>query len=129
MSYSIAMLIILLYEQGGYDMAFQISASLLDSCVLSVLEKKDVYGYELTQSLKEIIEISESTLYPVLRRLQKEGYVTVYDAPFNGRNRRYYSITELGRTQLKQGRNGWNIYKNSIDLIIGADMTYEGEGV
>ena len=53
-------------------MAFQVSASLLDACVLSVLEQSDVYGYELTQRIKELMKISESTLYPVLRRLQKD---------------------------------------------------------
>ena len=68
-------------------MAFQVSAALLDACVLSVLERSDVYGYELTQRIKELMKISESTLYPVLRRLQKDESVTVYDMPHNGRHR------------------------------------------
>lgn len=106
-------------------MAFQIGAALLDACVLAVLERTDVYGYELTQRIKSVIEVSESTLYPVLRRLQKEGLVTVYDSPFNGRNRRYYSITEDGRIKLLQYKYDWNEYKNNIDSIMSGDFENE----
>ena len=57
-------------------MIFQIGSALLDACVLSVLEREDMYGYILTQNVKEVVDISESTLYPVLRRLQKEAYLS-----------------------------------------------------
>lgn len=102
-------------------MAFQVGASLLDACVLAVLEQSDVYGYELTQRIKELMKISESTLYPVLRRLQKEELVTVHDMPYNGRNRRYYSITEAGRGKLEAYRVEWEEYKNIIDSIMGGN--------
>ena len=102
-------------------MAFQVSAALLDACVLSVLEQSDVYGYELTQRIKELMKISESTLYPVLRRLQKDGSVTAYDMPYNGRNRRYYSITASGRERLVTYRLEWEEYKNIIDGILGGN--------
>ena len=69
-------------------MAFPISSGLLDACVLAVLAGGDAYGYRLTQQLREVIDISESTLYPVLRRLQKDGAVNSYDQPEMGRNRR-----------------------------------------
>ena len=62
-------------------MAFQIGSALLDACVLAVLDKEDTYGYMLTQNVKDIIDISESTLYPVLRRLQKDNALTTYDQP------------------------------------------------
>ena len=75
-------------------MVFQLSSPLLDGCVLAILEREDAYGYSLTQRLREEIEISESTLYPILRRLQKEGCLAVYDRQFQGRNRRYYTITQ-----------------------------------
>ena len=81
-------------------MTYQLAAPLLDACVLAIVEQGDVYGYTLTQRVKEIVDISESTLYPVLRRLQKENYLTTYDQPFQGRNRRYYKITEEGLQQL-----------------------------
>lgn len=100
-------------------MIFQLGSILLDACVLSVLSKNDMYGYVLTQNLKEIIDISESTLYPVLRRLQKDYCLTTYDKPFQGRNRRYYAITEDGVKRLSLYLDEWNIYKNKIDKILG----------
>ena len=75
--------------KGGGVMTFPLGAPLLDACVLAVLEKEDAYGYSLTQRMKEVVELSESTLYPVLRRLQKDGYLTTYDQPYQGRTRRY----------------------------------------
>ena len=66
-------------------MTFQLGSALLDACVLATLNREDTYGYVLTQSVKAVVEISESTLYPVLRRLQKEGWLTTYDQPYSGR--------------------------------------------
>ena len=106
-------------------MAFQIGAALLDACVLAVLDKRDVYGYELTVDIKSVIEISESTLYPVLRRLQKDGCLVTYDQPYNGRNRRYYSITEQGREKLEQYRLDWEAYKNGIDKMMKGEFEHE----
>ena len=100
-------------------MNFQVGTALLDTCVLTVLSKEDMYGYILTQNIKEIIDISESTLYPILRRLQKENLLTVYDMPFGGRNRRYYQITPYGRERLKEYLSGWNDYKKRVDKILG----------
>lgn len=98
-------------------MVFQLGSALLDSCVLAVLNRGDTYGYVLTQNVKEVIEISESTLYPVLRRLQKDGFLTTYDQPFQGRNRRYYHITEAGRIRLNYYTEEWQAYKDKIDNI------------
>ena len=76
-------------------MTYQLTTPLLDACVLAILNIEDAYGYTLTQKVKEVVDISESTLYPVLRRLQKDNYLSTYDEPFQGRNRRYYHITIL----------------------------------
>lgn len=78
-------------------MSFQLGATLLDACILAVLTKGDTYGYVLTQQIIEVMNISESTLYPVIRRLQKYDYVLTYDQAYQGRNRRYYQITDLGK--------------------------------
>ncbi len=99
-------------------MDFPFSAGLLDSCVLAILEIEDAYGYVLTQTMKEKVAISESTLYPVLRRLQKNNYLTTYDVPYQGRNRRYYKITAEGRNRLSQYRQSWLEYKNSVEGIL-----------
>ena len=103
-------------------MIFQIGATLLDACVLSVLKKEDAYGYMLTQTLMNILEISESTLYHVLRRLQKEELLSTYDMPYQGRNRRYYSITDSGKQKAVEYQFAWNNFKKGVDtLIIGGE--------
>lgn len=99
-------------------MSFQIGSTLLDACVLSVLAKGDTYGYVLTQTMKQAIDISESTLYPVLRRLQKEGHLRTYDEPYQGRNRRYYAITASGKNQYAAFKAEWADYKNKLDSLI-----------
>jgi len=86
---------------------------------MGVVAAGDTYGYTLTQKVQEVVDISESTLYPVLRRLQKSGLLTTYDQPFEGRNRRYYSITEDGKKQLNFYKNEWMSYKDKIDTLIG----------
>lgn len=102
-------------------MAFQITASLLDACVLSMLSRNDTYGYELTQNLRESLQVSESTLYPVLRRLQSSEFLKTYDVPHQGRNRRYYAITENGRIQFEEFRGDWKAFRNRIDGFLGGD--------
>ena len=100
-------------------MAFKIESSLLDACALAILSRGDTYGYEITQSMKQAIVVSESTLYPVLRRLQKENFCQTYDEPYQGRNRRYYSITEEGRAKLEEYKLQWIDYKTAIETFLG----------
>ncbi|MCL1896297.1 MAG: PadR family transcriptional regulator [Clostridiales bacterium] len=101
-------------------MLFSIGAALLDACVLSVLREEDTYGYGLTQTLAKHIEISESTLYPVLRRLQKDEFLNTYDVPWQGRNRRYYTITEKGREMAMEYKDAWADFRGRVDgLILG----------
>ena len=101
-------------------MVFNIGAALLDAIVLSVVSKdvEGTYGYRITQDVREVIEISDSTLYPVLRRLQKEECLEVYDMAIDGRNRRYYKITEKGRVQLNLYRGEWAVYSEKIGRIL-----------
>jgi len=99
-------------------LSFQVGAALLDACVLAILLREDAYGYVLTQNVKEILNVSESTLYPVLRRLQKENYLTTYDVPYDGRNRRYYQITDTGKTKLSEYQSQWGEYKEKVDKIL-----------
>lgn len=100
-------------------MTFGLAAPLLDACVLGVLARGDSYGYTLTQQVRAVVDISESTLYPVLRRLQKDGLLTTYDQPFQGRNRRYYQITEAGRMALKQYQTAWRDYRDGVEQLLG----------
>ena len=99
-------------------MGFKIDSALLDACVLAVLCRGDTYGYVLTQSMKKVLDISESTLYPVLRRLQKEEYLKTYDEPFQGRNRRYYTVTDKGKAKFKEFKNDWNGFQERINSLL-----------
>ena len=101
-------------------MVFNTGAALLDAIVLAIVEKdsEGTYGYKITQEVRSIIEVSESTLYPVLRRLLKDECLEVYDKEFGGRNRRYYRITERGRRQLALYQQEWNCYISKINQIL-----------
>lgn len=99
-------------------MAFPVSAALLDALVLSVVSKEDTYGYKITQEIRKAMDMSESTLYPVLRRLLKGNFLESYDQEYMGRNRRYYRITAVGLNQLVEYQNEWLIYKEKIDKLM-----------
>lgn len=99
-------------------MTFQLGSALLDACVLAIVDKEDAYGYSLTQQIQSVMDISESTLYPVLRRLQKADCLTTYDQPYQGRNRRYYQITEQGRIRLLELLKEWQKYKEMVDCVL-----------
>uniref|UniRef100_UPI003FEEA468 PadR family transcriptional regulator n=1 Tax=Roseburia sp. TaxID=2049040 RepID=UPI003FEEA468 len=106
-------------------MVFNTGAALLDAIVLAVVSKDEegTYGYKITQDVRKAIEVSESTLYPVLRRLQKDGCLLVYDVECGGRNRRYYRITEEGRKKLEEYRNEWQEYSTNITrLFMGEEF-------
>ena len=100
---------------------FSVSTALLDAVVLSLIAKKDTYGYELTHTIQTVFSISESTLYPVLRRLQKNQYLITYDQPYMGRNRRYYHITDMGQAALQTYRNEWQQYKQQVDYFLNEE--------
>lgn len=101
---------------------------LLDSVVLSVVSLEGTYGYKITQDVRKVMDVSESTLYPVLRRLQKDGYLETYDMEFQGRNRRYYKITSNGMILLDKYRSEWIEYRQNVDSIL-LGIKKEGEEV
>ena len=109
-------------------MSFTPSGPLLDGCVLAVLSRGDAYGYKLTQSLQAVAPISESTLYPVLRRLQRDAYLETYDSPHAGRNRRYYRITRDGTQRLAHTIEEWEDHKQMIDTLLYASAETPEEG-
>lgn len=85
----------------------QLKRGVLEICVLSAMQDKETYGYELVKNISPVIEISESTLYPILRRLESGGFVTVRSAEHSGRLRKYYSITSCGRDRIKDFLHDW----------------------
>ena len=99
-------------------MPFSLSASMLDACVLAVLLEKPAFRDKLTQEVKNVLQVSESTLYPVLRRLTREGFLSTYDEEHTGRNRRYYQLTDKGREQYAYYVEEWEGFRNRIDQML-----------
>ena len=97
---------------------YPVSAVLTECLILSVVEQQDSYGYEISQTVKLVAAIKESTLYPILRKLETGGYLTTYTEEFQGRKRKYYSITEEGRRQLEYLRKEWREYRKTVDDIV-----------
>ena len=88
-------------------MDIQLKRGLLDICVLSDIKSEDSYGYQIIKDIKPYVEISESTLYPILRRLEAADLLTVRTAEHNGRLRKYYHITELGLKRIEDFKCEW----------------------
>ena len=96
-------------------MDIQLKRGLLDVCVLAAIKDEDSYGYQIIKDVKPYVKISESTLYPILRRLEAAELLTVRTAEHNGRLRKYYHITPLGLARIEDFKAEWreimSIYK------------------
>lgn len=88
-------------------MDIQLKRGLLDVCVLATIEDRDSYGYQIIKDLKPFVDISESTLYPILRRLESANLLTVYSTEHNGRLRKYYRITPAGSRRIADFKEEW----------------------
>lgn len=88
-------------------MDIQLKRGLLDVCVLAAIKDEDSYGYQIVKDIKPYVEISESTLYPILRRLETQELLTVRSAEHNGRLRKYYQITPLGLERILSFEEDW----------------------
>ncbi len=88
-------------------MDIQLKRGLLEVCVLAAIQDEESYGYQIIKDISPYIEISESTLYPILRRLEAAELLSVRSAEYNGRLRKYYRITDAGRTRLVTFREEW----------------------
>ncbi len=88
-------------------MDIQLKRGLLDVCVLKAIKDNDSYGYKIIKDMKPFVEISESTLYPILRRLESADMLTVNSAEHNGRLRKYYHITDSGLKRIEDFKEEW----------------------
>lgn len=103
-------------------MNIQFKKGVLELCVLALLLRRDLYGYELVQRISENIEIAEGTIYPLLRRLTQEGYFTTYlQESAEGPPRKYYRLTEKGREYAESLKTEW------IRFVGGVSRILEGE--
>ena len=103
----------------------QLRRGILDACVLTVLRRGESYGYRLVRDVSELIRISESTLYPILRRLEAAGQLTVRSAEHNGRLRKYYRITEAGEQRIRAFLDEWRELMRALARI-EAEVEYRG---
>ena len=106
----------------------QFRKGVLEICVLTLISKKDMYGYEIVQNISKVIEVNEGTIYPILRRITKEGYFETYILESNeGPARKYYKITIEGIENLNRLKKEWNEYYHTIDDIIEGRMIPDGK--
>ena len=88
-------------------MDIQLKRGLLDVCVLAAIKSEDSYGYKIIKDMKPYIELSESTLYTILKRLETANMLTVRTAEHGGRLRKYYHITDLGVRRIEEFKEDW----------------------
>ncbi len=108
-------------------MDIQLKRGLLDICVLSAIKNEDSYGYSIIKKIKPYVEISESTLYPILRRLESAQMLTVKSVEHNGRLRKYYSITPLGTERIEEFKSEWQEIMSVYRFITKEDNSDEQE--
>ena len=97
----------------------QLRKGLLEFCVLATIKERDSYGYKMIEDMSQYINISESTLYPILRRLEMAGKVKSYNTEYNNRIRKYFSITEEGKICLKEFEKDKEELLKILDFISG----------
>ena len=104
----------------------QMKRGLLEACVLSALARGDSYGYKIVKDLSVCVQVSESTLYPILRRLETAEMLTVRTAEHNGRLRKYYHLTKQGRQQLAAAVEDWKELESMYEFIRGGLQHEQG---
>lgn len=114
----------IVYDIGRYCMDIQLKKGLLEFCVLAVLNKSDSYGYQIIKDISACVEISESTLYPILKRLEANSYLETYSVEHNSRLRKYYKITNKGKDYIKEFLEEWQQVME-IYYFIKGERNYE----
>jgi PadR family transcriptional regulator PadR len=102
-------------------MDVQLKRGLLDACVLAAIKNKDSYGYQIIKDMKPYLEMSESTLYTILKRLESARLLTVRSVEHNGRLRKYYHITRAGLDRLEAFREEWREVMAVYQFVIKED--------
>ena len=106
-------------------MDIQLKRGLLDVCVLAAIKNEDSYGYKIIKDMKPYIEMSESTLYTILKRLELAGLLTVHSSEHGGRLRKYYHITSAGLLRIEEFKNEWSEVMSIYQFVIKEDAKHE----
>ena len=104
----------------------QLKRGILDVCVLAAIKNEDSYGYKIIKDLKPYLELSESTLYTILKRLGSADMLTVRTAEHEGRLRKYYHITDAGRNRIEEFKSEWKEIINIYQFVIKEDIDEQG---
>jgi len=105
----------------------QMKKGVLDLCVLSILDREDCYGYQLVERVSSAVEISEGTIYPLLKRLQKENLLSSYIIESSeGPARKYYRLTDSGRSRFMDMKRDWREFAERVNALIGGEVDNEG---
>ena len=107
-------------------MDVQLKRGLLDVCVLTAIKNEDSYGYQIIKDIKPFVDISESTLYPILRRLETAELLTVRSAEHNGRLRKYYRITDAGLERIEAFKAEWAEIMSIYQFVTKEDTVSHG---
>ncbi len=100
----------------------QFKRGIIEMCVLKMISKKDMYGFELIESISSEIEVNENTIYPILRRLTKQGLFDTYQESMSiGAPRKYYTLTHLGKEKLADYETEWSTFLTSVSKILGGN--------
>ncbi len=102
-------------------MDIQLKRGLLDVCVLSAIKNEDSYGYKIIKDMKPYIELSESTLYTILKRLELAQMLTVRTSEHGGRLRKYYHITQAGLERIESFKEEWREVMSIYQFVIRED--------
>ena len=100
-------------------MDIQLKRGIPEICVLKALEKQDSYGYQIIKDLSPAVTLSESTLYPILKRMQSAGCIAEYSVEHNGRLRKYYHLTPVGKERISAFLTEWQEVRRAYDYIRG----------
>ena len=106
-------------------MDIQLKRGLLDVCVLAAIKNEDSYGYKIIKDMKPYIELSESTLYTILKRLETANMLTVRTAEHDGRLRKYYRITDVGLKRIEDFKDEWSEILSIYRFVTKGDETNE----
>lgn len=101
----------------------QLKKGILEMCVLYVINEQDMYGFEVIERLAKDIDVNENTVYPILRRLTSQDLFTIYEKQTNlGAPRKYYKITDSGKTKLKESLGEWKQFLKGVFKIVGGPI-------
>lgn len=103
----------------------QLKRGLLDVCVLAAIKDEDSYGYKIIKDMKPFLELSESTLYTILKRLETADMLIVRSVEHEGRLRKYYHITEQGLGRIEEFKEDWKVIRSIYNYIVREDTDHE----